>query len=338
MFEEILKNVKEQLDQGTDPYELSDVLERSSSYLFEAMNVSEEENVNKLILDSEEFNKRNYLRWKDGFHRLEMLRQISIEAGMQFQKQFLSITEYESDPLLGVLMRQHANACRIAGEIILLLKGGYPDGAVARWRSLFEISVTCLVINKYGRDAAKDYIRHGRIKAVEGMEEYQKTAEDMKLKPYDEDVMSAAIALKKRLSGGKDSFHWAREYAGASKLEKLREDVGLGKWSHNYKLASRNVHADYSEMLSLFAMSEAKQDGLLVGQSDSGMVEPAQMTAITLAQITSEFLTVHIHEENKLDYTNSILFMQLIKHYVDAVGESFLKCSEQSPFQPKKCR
>lgn len=330
MFEEILKNVKEQLDNGTDPYDLSDVLERSSSCLFDVMSASEEENVNKLILDSEEFNKRNYLRWKSGFQRLEMLRQISIEAGMELQKQFLTITEYESDPLLGVLMRQHANACRIAGEIILLLKGGYPDGAVARWRSLFEISVTCLVINKYGRDAAQDYIRHGKVKAVEGMEEYQKTAQDMKLKPYEEDEISAAIAIKEQLLAGENHFHWARKYAGASKLEKLREDVGLGKWSHNYKLASRNIHADYSEMLSLFAMSEAKQDMLLVGQSNSGMAEPAHMTAITLAQITSTFLTAHIHEENKLDYTDSLLFLHLIQYYVNAIGESFLKCSEES--------
>lgn len=233
-------------------------------------------------------------------------------------------------------MRQHANACRIAGEIILLLKGGYPDGALARWRSLFEISVTCLVINKYGCDAAKDYIRHGLIKAVEGMEEYQKTAKEMNLQPYDENEISAAIAFKEQISDGESHFHWARKYAGFSKLEKLREDVGLGKWSHNYKLASRNVHADYSEMLSLFAMCEAKQDMLLVGQSNSGMIEPAHMTAITLAQITSAFLTAHIHEDNELDYTNSTLFLMLIQHYVDAVGESFLKCSQKSQRQSYK--
>ncbi len=68
-----------------------------------------------------------------------MLNQISIEAGMEFQKYFLTFPEYMADPLLGVLMRQHANACRITGEIILMLKGGYPDGAIARWRTLFEI-------------------------------------------------------------------------------------------------------------------------------------------------------------------------------------------------------
>lgn len=329
MFEGILKHVQEQLDECSEPYELSDILEKSSLFLYELMNASEDEDVKELNLLSTNFNEMNYLRWKDGFQKLEMLRQISIEAGMEFQKHFLSIPEYETDPLLGVLMRQHANACRITGEIILLLKGGYPDGALARWRSLFEISVTCLVINKYGRDAASDYIRHGMVKAAEGMEEYQKTAKDMNLQPYDENEISVAIALKEKLLDGEKHFHWAKKYAGFSKLEKLREDVGLGKWSHNYKLASRNVHADYTEMLSLFAMSEAKQDILLVGQSNSGMVEPAHMTAITLAQITSAFLTAHIHEENELDYTTSTLFLMLIKRYVDAVGKAFLKCLEE---------
>lgn len=181
MFEEFLKHVKNQLDEGIEPHELLELLERSSLHLYEQMSASEDENVKELILVSDEFNKRNYLKWKSGFQKLEMLRQISIEAGMEFQKHFLTIPEYETDPLLGVLMRQHANACRITGEIILLLKGGYPDGALARWRSLFEVAVTCLFINKYGRDAAIDYIRHGRVKAVEGMEEYQKTAIEMNI-------------------------------------------------------------------------------------------------------------------------------------------------------------
>lgn len=202
---------------------------------------------------------------------------------------------------------------------------------------MFEISVTCLVINKYGRDAAIDYIRHGKVKAVEGMEEYQKTAKEMNLQPYDDCELLAAMTLKDQILDGKKRFHWAEKYAHCSKLEKLREDVGLGKWSHYYKLASRNVHADYSEMSSLFAMSDAKQDMLLVGQSNSGMAEPAHMTAITLAQITSAFLTAYIHKENKLDYTNTTYFLLLIQRYVDAVGESFSKCSEKSKHNLTNC-
>lgn len=330
MFEQVLTEVKEQLAKTNGSCENTDLLRETAEKLYELMSSAEEGNVNEIHLISAEFNKSNYLRWKNGFQKLEMLRQISIEAGMNFQKQFLNYPDYVSDPLLGVLMRQHAHACRITGEILLLLKGGYADGALARWRTLFEILVNCSVINKYGSDAAKDYIRHGKIMSVDGMQEYQKTANDMNLEPYSDESMMRAIELKERLSNGEQNYHWARKYAKVAKIEKLREHVGLGKWSHNYKLASKHVHADYSEMLSLFAMSESKQDMLLVGQSTSGMVEPAHMTAITLGQITSCFLTAYINEDTKLDYTDSVLFIMLLDKYIDSVAEEFLKCSERS--------
>jgi hypothetical protein len=325
MFDDILKYTQEQLDQTNEPYEYEDVIRRSSKHIYERMCASEKENFQKLDSETEQFKARNFQRWELGFQKLEMFHQISIEAGMEFQKYFLTIPEYVNDPLLGVLIRQHANACRITGEIILLLRGGYADGALARWRTLFEILVTCLVLHKHGNEAANNYILHGKNEAIRGMEEYQKTAQEMNRESYSEDEISIMLQRKAELDQEK-SYHWAQKYTGFSKLEKLREYVGLGKWSHDYMWASRNIHAYFSEMLSLQAMSEAKQDCLLVGQSNSGMIEPASMTAITLMQITTTFITAHINEENNLDYTNSMLFMMIMEQYADAVGESFLEC------------
>lgn len=327
MFDEILKYTQEEFEQMNEPYEYDDVLKKSSKYIYDLMCESEKENYQNLNTEIEQFTQRNFQRWELGFQKLEMLRQISIEAGVEFKKHFLTFPEYETDVLLGALMREHANACRIAGEIILLLKGGYADGALARWRTLFEILVTCLVLHKHGKNAANDYIRHGKRKAVKGMEEYQKTAKDMNRQLYDDEEISNMLKLKESWDK-KDNFHWAQKYTGYGRLEKLREDVGLGKWSHDYMWASHNIHSVYREALSLLATSEAKNDLLLVGASNSGMVEPAHMTAITLAQITSTFLTAHINEENNIDYTNSTLFMFLMQYYVDDIGESFLKCSE----------
>lgn len=327
MFDDILKYSQEQLIQENKSYEYEDVIKQSAKYLYELMCASEKEDFQKIDSENEQFKYRNFQRWELGFQKLEMLRQISIEAGMEFQKYFLTIPECVNDPLLGVLMREHANACRITGEIILLLRGGYADGALARWRTLFEISVTCLVLHKHGNNAANDYMLHGRKKAIEGMEEYQKTADEMNRQPYNDEEISNMLKIKELLNK-EDKFHWAQKYTGFGKLENLRKYVGLGKWSHDYMWASRNVHAVYSEMRSLQAMSEAREDLLLVGQSNSGMVEPAHMTAITLTQITTAFLTAHIHEGNNLDYTNSTLFMLLMQYYVDDIGDSFLKCSE----------
>ncbi|WP_075188196.1 DUF5677 domain-containing protein [Teredinibacter haidensis] len=329
MFKEIIESVKEKVEKESGEIDYEKVLNISADTLYGVMEENESDNIEELKSRTLEFEKRNCKRWELGFQKLEMLREISLEAGMEFQSTFLKDKKYEQDPLLGVLMRQHANACRVSGEIILLLKGGYPDGALARWRTLFEISVNCLILRKYGREAAEDYIRHGQVKSVEGMEEYQKTADEMKREPYlDEDLISAQW-IKEQVTEGEAHFHWARKYAGFSKLDKLREDIGLGKWSFDYKLASRNVHADYYEMLSLLAMSESEQDMLLAGQSNSGMVEPAHMTAIALAQITVAFLTTYIEEDDGLDYTDSTIFMMLIQKYVDAVGDKMIECSNK---------
>lgn len=324
MFDRMIEHAKEELKQSSQSYDLNDVIDLTVEYLVGSMKESEHNYVENLISEHDAFVSRNRNRWKDGFQKLHSLRQISLEAGIEFRKQFLLIPDYHTDPLLGVLMMHHANACRISGEIIHLLEGGYPDAALARWRTLYEISVTCLVIQKYGKDAAIDYINHGRLKAVEGMEEYQKTAKEMGVEPYSSEEMYIAKNLKEEITKGENHFHWAKKYTGFSKFEKLREHVGLGKWSNIYKLASRNVHADYTDMLSLNAMSETKEKVLLTGQSSSGMTGPAHYTAIALSQITTAYLTAYIHDETRLDYTNSLIFIKLINSYVDEVGSAFL--------------
>lgn len=327
LFEELLEKSEIKLENINED-NFQEISESISKNLVEIMQSNEVDNINQLNQEYDDFNKRNYLRWEKGFNKLEMLRQISIEAGMEFQKVFLKYPEYENDPLLGVLMRQHANACRITGEIIHLLKGGYSDGAIARWRTLFEISVTCLVLNKHGKECAEDYIKHGKLKSIEGMEEYQKTAKEMKVEPYSNEEMDLAITLKEELN--KEINHsWAIKYTKFGKMEKLREYVGLGKWSHYYMLASKNIHADFHEMNSLMAMSETKQNMLLIGQSNLGMTEPAHITAIALTQITGAFLTAYIQDENtKLSYKDSMLFLSLIKQYSDDVGKEFLRIDE----------
>lgn len=330
MFDTIIEAAQNTLEKKCKDFEFKDVVEETANIYLRESKLSEKEHLSEHHINHQEFMVRNCKRWESGLDQLELLYITSQEAAFCFQKHYLSIPELENDPLLGVLMRLHANACRITSEIIHLIKGGYPDGALARWRSLFEISVTSLVIHKYGKEAAVDYIKHGNIKTVEGIQEYQKTAERMNLEPYTEKEIENALALKNSLNEGETHWHWARKYTGFSKLEKLREHVGLDHWSHDYKLASRNIHADYSEMRSLLGMEEAKKDMLLVGQSNSGMTLPAHSTAIMLNQITSCFLTTYIHEDTALNYTNSMVFMALLKKYSDNVGKEFLNCQEVS--------
>jgi hypothetical protein len=40
------------------------------------------------------------------------------------------------DLLLGALMRIHSRSVRVAREILILMRNGYAEGALARWRTL----------------------------------------------------------------------------------------------------------------------------------------------------------------------------------------------------------
>lgn len=326
MFDEILKIAKQNLRESGAQFDLSKIVEEATKIYLRGSKKRESQYLEEHRKNQEEFTDKNSARWASGLDQLELLYITSQEAGIYFQEQYLGIPELEKDPLLGVLMRLHANALRITSEIIHLIKGGFADGALARWRTLFEITITSLLIHKYGREAAVDYIRHGFIKTIEGREEYQKTAEAMNLEPYTDTEIQNALLLKETLSQGEVHWHWAKRYTNCSKLEKLREHVGLGHWSHHYKLASRNIHSDYSEMRSLLGMQEAQEDMLLVGPSNSGMTLPAHCTAIMLTQITSCFLTAYIEEDTELDYTNSLVFISILKQYTDKIGDDFLKC------------
>lgn len=330
MFEELLKNIERRFREDNLEIDLEKLLDITASDLIENFSLMDQENFENITTSNDAFIKKNRQKWSLGFIKLHALREICLEAGMNFQKQFLEIAKYENDELIGVFMRQHAHACRISGEIIHLLEGGYPDAALARWRTLYEMVITCLIIKKHGREAAIDFIKYGLVKTVEGIEEHHRTAEAMGHETFTDEELSFYCETRRGLVGDEKSWHWARKYTGVAKIEKLREYVGLDKWSHNYKLASRNIHADYYEMGTLYAMQGAQEDILLVGQSNSGFTEPAHFTAIGLSQITSIFLTAYIeNDESELDYTNSFLFMKIIDNYVKQVGEAFLKVQKQ---------
>ncbi|MGA6878024.1 hypothetical protein, partial [Acinetobacter sp. AND/436] len=149
--------------------------------------------------------------------------------------------------------------------------------------------------------------QYGLVKTVEGVEEHHRTAEEMGHETFTDEELNFYFELRENLVGNDVNWHWARKHTGLARIDKLREYVGLDKWSYNYKLASRNIHADYYEMGSLYAMKESKEDMLLVGQSNSGLTDPAHFTAISLSQITSIFLTAYLEDkESELNYTDSL--------------------------------
>lgn len=282
----------------------------------------------------DEFMKRNESRWYEGFEALETLTAVCVEAGSSFQQEFLAHVELQNDILLGVLMRIHARSCRTAREITALMRNGYADAALARWRTLHELAVTAQALSKLGRPAAMDYLAASNVKALEGMREYQQSASWMGMEPYtDAEMVRAELRVDRMLAaqgrtagdyGG--NFGWARPYVHSGHFDKLQQFVGMDHWNHEYKWASQDVHAGHRASRAPLAMSEASQALLLVGASDSGMTEPGDRTAISLSQVTTTFLGTYVEDDvSPLNCSIPVFWITLIEQLLHRVGPAFLQ-------------
>lgn len=314
---------------------VTQAIDSVASRLFDSIAGLAPDQVKELHSDIDAFQVRHEARWGKGLEWLRLHRHYCIEAGQQFQSEFLKHPKFVHDPLLGVLMRLHASACRIQGEIITLLAAGYPDGAFARWRTLHEIAVTASVLRDAGENAAVDYIKFGIVQAVNGMNGFQETAARMKREAYRPEEIQEANALRERLMAESDiDFKsrngWARKYIGSSKFEKLQAAAGLAHWRNDYSLASRDVHTDFRQMHAFLAMSGIHPSVLLAGPSDSGIVEPAHSAAITLMQATVAFIFARNGDSDcPIDFSSSVVIGRVLQRLTDEVGRVFMELHER---------
>nr|WP_159075159.1 DUF5677 domain-containing protein [Celeribacter baekdonensis] len=102
------------------------------------------------------FEERTFSRWKPAFDHLDMLWHVAQELGELHGKDVQRRNDEDNNATMAALARIFSKALLVVQEIIYLLKGGFPDGALTRWRSLHELSVTAMYIAKHGEDTAKN--------------------------------------------------------------------------------------------------------------------------------------------------------------------------------------
>ncbi|MDP3696236.1 MAG: hypothetical protein Q8R42_08990, partial [Desulfocapsaceae bacterium] len=106
MFEELLDLVEKKLRKDGEAPNYEAIIGLASEILIEDTKEQEEQKINQVVSDHDAFIKRNRDRWSIGFRKLHALREACLQAGMNFQEQFLSIPKYENDELIGVFLRQ----------------------------------------------------------------------------------------------------------------------------------------------------------------------------------------------------------------------------------------
>lgn len=245
------------------------------------------------------FEKRSFERWKPAFDHLEMMWEIAQELGESNANEFDQDTDESTQVVMAALSNIFPKALLVTNEIICLLKGGFPDGALARWRSLHELTVTAMYILQEGREPAIAYMLSFHFAARRAALQMNEHAERARLDEFSKGDLEgfdtrrneAEKVLGRKIEKDKDG-EWPAINLKHRDFAAIEKRVGMDHWRPRYKWASQHTHADRKPVGNLLGMSESKEAVNLVGASNSGFADPFMMTAISLAQITSTYLSV----------------------------------------------
>ena len=238
------------------------------------------------------FRERLEARWGRAFGSLGMLLTIGRELGEEEYSRLRKSRPRKNCALRSLLVRLHARACQVTAEIITLMENGFADGAMARWRTLYEIGVVAAVVADGGEELAQRYIAHEAVESKLALDEYERCHQALGFKPIPkrerkrvEQGFDAAVKTYGAEFGKANG--WAATHLKKRRVtfRELEEAAQRSSTRTYYKMASYGVHADSK---GIFFRLGVLGDELLIlaGASDAGFVDPGQNTAITLVQIT----------------------------------------------------
>ena len=182
----------------------------------------------------------------------------------------------------------YGRACQQYLEIIYLVKGGFADGAYARWRSLFELSVISEFIRKNPEEVAKAYHRasfsdDGRFGWARAAPCFSERKKPEKI-PFEE--------IKKQCSLSTDA------------------------WNNQYKLANKVVHATPQGTFERLSVPSGPRNFTPVGHSDYGLPPPAINAAISLSMIAADYFGF-------ISSGDSIVYMQVLTKWANLIRKYY---------------
>ncbi|HSK71976.1 MAG TPA: DUF5677 domain-containing protein [Pyrinomonadaceae bacterium] len=292
--------------------DIDDVFNRVLSTLPEIYNNSVETTANGLLKnirrklpfilkknksEREIFEKELKKLWNKPIKLLEFFIFLVIDIGANFNNHYGKIALKKNDVVFEVLLRLFARSCQIASEILVLLKAGFPDGAHARWRTLHEIAVVAMFIDKHGDEVAKRYLLHEYVEDYKGAVQHQHFCESTNNIPltdeeFEEIETNYQNVINRFGSDFRGDYGWASRILNNKKpnFSDIEKDVQLDKWRPDYKLASHNVHANSMGLSFKLGRLPGDSKSLLIGASMIGIDEAGQGTAVSLLKVITTLL------------------------------------------------
>lgn len=174
------------------------------------------------------------------------------------------------------------------------MESGYADGAMARWRTLHELTTVATLIEDGGDALAERYAAHDAVEAKGELNVFLKHHMELGYAPPTkravERINSAYNDVIARYGKAFGSpYGWA---AGFSEIKSanpnfsdIEKAAGRSIMRGRYKIASYNVHAS-PRGLGYRLGSIDELDVLIAGATNAGIDEPGQNAVFSFTQIT----------------------------------------------------
>ncbi|MCH8147778.1 MAG: hypothetical protein IH987_07265 [Planctomycetes bacterium] len=234
-------------------------------------------------------------RWGDAFATLRMMYTISVEIGGGIAAARRRSRARRKPVLNDTMLHLHARACQVVFEIITLMENGLADGAMARWRTLHEITVVATILAEHGEELAIRYRSHAAIESKRAMDRFVLSYEQLGYAPPTKrDITETDRKYQACLDRFGDNFGseygWAAQHLGLKKPRLVDLEVAAGKSAMQsyYRMASYNVHAGARGIdFRLGLLDGSNTPTALAGASNAGFLDPARNTAYDLVLITT---------------------------------------------------
>ncbi len=254
--------------------------------------------IKDLTSDQRKFNKHLRKDWANVLDDLNIFIWLAREIGSSTNISARESQYRHKRLLIETLTRIHAKACQTAWEIHVLLSNGLSEGAIARWRTLHELSIVGTFIQQHGRKAARLFTEHEIVGVKRRADAACDYASVLGFEPPSKMELSRVrrnFEHRKRKYGKQflSDYGWADVLLGRNTRMSLHEMAKLLRLDHFkpwHGVANDSIHATTSGLYLRLGLHPMEEDVLLAGPSNLGLSDVVEATAHSLALLTSSVM------------------------------------------------
>lgn len=320
-----------------------------SEKIYQHIKEHSEANCAIIRTETKEFEDRLLILWKEPFELLETLIYVTQEIGNEFNNEFRPHAVKSNDLMFEALIHLHARSCQIALEILKLMQSEFPDGAIARWRTLHEVVVISEFIQKYGKETAERYLLHDAIESYNSIEKYIRKPEIYKKHKRLLRTTLPPVEELKRIEKFKNTlcdqfekeygteYGWAANIIEKPNFSKIEEFVNMDHLRPYYKMANISIHAGSKGIK--FHLTSPNTNLIPAGPGNMGMSDPGQLTAISLLQINTTLLITRPSIQRLSDILAlTKLIQEIKKSFIKVHKKTMKKYQKISKLQDQKIK